>query len=90
MAATYDYSYRYQGDARCRFRVSQASGQTVCLATQRQDRWGGSGRTDSATLIATRVEGWRHRDGAGELRGPAWRTAERAEVDALVGQVVTA
>ena len=124
MAATYDYSYRYRGDARCRIRVYQTSGLVVCLATQRQDKWGGSGLTDSAARIATEVEGWHHpshdgefiwlehyeyprapnpqgaretfafvsfqRDGAGELRSPAWQPTERATVEALIGQVVGA
>lgn len=124
MDATYDYSYRYQGDARCRIRVYQASGQTICLATQRQDKWGGSGLTDSAARIATQVEGWHHprhddrfiwlehyeypcspnpqgaretfafvsfqRGVAGELRSPDRRTAERAAVEALIGQAVGA
>ena len=67
MAATYDYSFRYQADARCRIRVYQVNGQTVCLATQRQDKWGGSGSTDSASRITTEVEGWHHPSHDGEF-----------------------
>ncbi len=61
MPQTYDYRYWYPGvPVPCRIRVYQSGGQTVCLATQRQDKFGGSALTDSAASIATQVEGWHH------------------------------
>ena len=61
MAKTYDYRYRYPGaPVACRIRVYQAGGQTVCLATQRQDKFGGAALTEGAARIATQVAAWHH------------------------------
>ena len=44
MTQTHDYRYRYpEFPVLCRIRVYQVGTQTVCLATQRQDTFGGGG-----------------------------------------------
>lgn len=63
MAQAHDYGYRLAvpgGHARCRIRVYQSAGQTVCLATQWQDKFGGTALSDGAATIATLAEGWHH------------------------------
>jgi hypothetical protein len=63
MAQTHDYGYRLAtpgGYARCRIRVYEAGGRTVCLATQRQDKFGGSALSDGAAEVASLVAGWHH------------------------------
>ena len=63
MAQTHDYGYHLAvpgGYARCRVRVFQVAGQTVCLATQQQDKFGGTALSDGAAQLATLAEGWHH------------------------------
>jgi len=63
MAQTNDYGYRLAvpgGYAHCRIRVYQLAGQTICLATQRQDKFGGTALSDGAAQLATLAEGWHH------------------------------
>ena len=68
MAKTYDYHYQYpEFPVPCRIRVYQAGGQTVCLATQRQDKFGESAITDHAVRIATQVAEWHHPVHDGQL-----------------------
>lgn len=127
MAETHDYGYRFAvpgGRALCRVRVYEAGGQTVCLATQRQDKFGGTALSDGTAALATLAEGWHHpvrdgrfvwvehyefplaphprgraetftlvtfqRDAGGALQRPSRRAADRAAVEALVGQAVGA
>ncbi len=66
MTQTHDYRYHYpDAPVPCRIRVYQAGAQTVCLTTQRQDKFGGAALTEHAAPIATQVEGCHHpaRDG---------------------------
>jgi hypothetical protein len=63
MSQTHDYGYRLAvpgGFSRCRIRVYEAGGRTVCLATQRQDKFGGLALTGGAAQIAALAEGWHH------------------------------
>ena len=63
MAQTYDYGYWSPapgGHTLCRIRTYQVGERTVCLATQRQDRFGGAALTDGAARIAAQAEGWHH------------------------------
>ena len=127
MAQTHDYGYQLAvpgGHARCRLRVYEAGGQTVCLATQRQDKFGGAALSDAAATLATLAEGWHRpardgrfawveqyeyprgdepggaretfalvgfaRDADGALARPTRRPADRAAVEALLGQPVGA
>jgi hypothetical protein len=68
MTQTHDYRYHYpDSPVPCRIRVYQAGTQTVCLTTQRQDKFGGAAITDHAAPIATQVEGWHHADHDGRF-----------------------
>ncbi len=61
MTQTHDYRYRYpESPVPCRIRVYRAGAQTVCLATQRQDKFGGAALSEHAARIATQVAGWHH------------------------------
>lgn len=63
MAKTHDYGYRLAvpgGHAPCRVRVYERAGQTVCIGTQRQDKFGSTALTDGAASLATLAEGWHH------------------------------
>jgi hypothetical protein len=61
MTQTHDYRYHYpDAPVPCRIRVYRAGAQTVCLATQRQDTFGGAALTEHAAPIATQVAGWHH------------------------------
>lgn len=61
MTQTYDYAYHYQArHAPCRIRTYEANEQTICLATQRQDRFGGAALSENVPGIATQVEAWHH------------------------------
>ena len=63
MSQTHEYGYRLVvpgGHSHCRIRVYEAGGQTVCLATKRQDKFGGAALSDGAAHIATLAEGWHH------------------------------
>ena len=60
---THDYQYWLAvpgGRSRCRIRIYQVGGRTIGLATQRQDKFGGTALSDHAAALATQVEQWHH------------------------------
>jgi hypothetical protein len=60
---THDYEYWLAvpgGRSRCRIRIYQVGGRNIGLATQQQDKFGGTALTDHAAHLATQVEQWHH------------------------------
>lgn len=61
LTQTHDYRWWLAvpgGRSPCRIRVYRVGGRTIGLATQRQDKFGGTALTDHAAALATWVEGW--------------------------------